>query len=128
MLGIVTVFHVVQHGEKERLPGDPRLTDLGRWQAVRTAVWRAGERFSGLSADWQEGRGRVWHAPTAGVTVNLLRTLAGDRALPARLLDKGIPPCAITTLDDEVITGIASVSHLQLKPGAGRRGHHAPLR
>ncbi|MCO5972341.1 histidine phosphatase family protein [Actinoallomurus soli] len=40
----MTIFYVVQHGEKERLPGDPGLTDLGRWQAERTAVWlgRAG--------------------------------------------------------------------------------------
>jgi broad specificity phosphatase PhoE len=40
----VTVFYVVQHGEKERLPGDPGLTELGRGQAERTALWlsRAG--------------------------------------------------------------------------------------
>lgn len=30
---------VVQHGEKERLPGDPGLTALGRRQAEATAAW-----------------------------------------------------------------------------------------
>jgi hypothetical protein len=52
------------------------------------------------------------------VTVDLLRTLAGVRALPAQLLDEGMPPCAITTLEDEVIMDIASVSHLDLQHGA----------
>lgn len=32
---------IVQHGEKERLPGDPGLTDLGRQQALATAEWLA---------------------------------------------------------------------------------------
>lgn len=30
---------IVQHGEKERLPGDPGLTSLGRRQAATTATW-----------------------------------------------------------------------------------------
>src|SRR4029453_1806778 len=30
---------VVQHGEKERRPGDPGLTSRGRDQARRTATW-----------------------------------------------------------------------------------------
>jgi broad specificity phosphatase PhoE len=35
---------IVQHGEKERQPGDPGLTDLGRRQAGTTADWlRANE-------------------------------------------------------------------------------------
>ena len=32
----VTIVYVVQHGDKERLPGDPGLTALGRQQATRT--------------------------------------------------------------------------------------------
>jgi broad specificity phosphatase PhoE len=32
---------VVQHGEKERLPGDPGLTKVGRAQAEATATWLA---------------------------------------------------------------------------------------
>jgi hypothetical protein len=35
--GVVTLFYVVQHGEKESRPGDPGLTDLGCRQASGTA-------------------------------------------------------------------------------------------
>jgi broad specificity phosphatase PhoE len=35
----VTLFYVVQHGEKESRPGDPGLTDLGCRQASGTASW-----------------------------------------------------------------------------------------
>lgn len=44
---------VVQHGEKERQPGDPGLTPVGRTQAQRTAQWLV-ERFS---------IGGVWCSP-----------------------------------------------------------------
>src|ERR1700750_3232189 len=37
--GVVTLFYVVQHGEKESRPGDPGLTDLGCRQASGTASW-----------------------------------------------------------------------------------------
>jgi broad specificity phosphatase PhoE len=33
---------LVQHGDKERLPGDPGLTELGRGQAAVTAPWLQG--------------------------------------------------------------------------------------
>jgi len=39
---------VVQHGEKERQPGDPGLTALGRAQAERTAAWLAAKRVDEL--------------------------------------------------------------------------------
>ena len=35
----MTVIYLVQHGEKERVPGDPGLTALGREQAAITASW-----------------------------------------------------------------------------------------
>jgi broad specificity phosphatase PhoE len=35
----VTLVYLVQHGEKERSPGDPGLTELGRLQAERTGQW-----------------------------------------------------------------------------------------
>ena len=35
----MTTIYVVQHGDKERLPGDPGLTELGRRQAAVTARW-----------------------------------------------------------------------------------------
>jgi broad specificity phosphatase PhoE len=43
----VTTSYIVQHGEKAPHPGDPGLTELGRWQAARTAEWL---RTAGLVA------------------------------------------------------------------------------
>ena len=37
-----TSVFIVQHGEKERLPGDPGLTAAGRSQAAFTAAYLAG--------------------------------------------------------------------------------------
>ena len=48
-----------------------------------------------------------------GVTIELLRNLLGDDALPPGLLATGIPPCAITTLDNLNPVMIASTSHLR---------------
>jgi len=38
----VTLAYLVQHGEKEPLPGDPGLTQLGRHQAMCTGRWLRG--------------------------------------------------------------------------------------
>lgn len=35
----MTTIYLVQHGDKERLPGDPGLTELGKHQAAVTARW-----------------------------------------------------------------------------------------
>jgi hypothetical protein len=51
-------------------------------------------------------------SPMAGVTTDLLRNLLTDQALPAGLLGAGIPPCAITTIDDLTVMTIAAVEHL----------------
>ena len=38
----MTRIYLVQHGDKERAPGDPGLTELGRRQAQVTARWLQG--------------------------------------------------------------------------------------
>ncbi len=169
----MALVYLVQHGDKEPLPGDPGLTAWGRRQAAVTGRWlrgaglqalyssplrrarqtadciaaatglavqldgRLGERanwdgsvpFGDFLADWARSTrdpdfvprggessrqaadrlgaflaglparpspvGAVTHG---GVTTDLLRTLLTDQALPAGLLDAGIPPCAITTI------------------------------
>ena len=50
----------------------------------------------------------------AGVTVDLLRDLLAEDedALPAHLLTAGIPPGAITAIDNLTVVTIASTSHL----------------
>jgi broad specificity phosphatase PhoE len=184
---LVTTIYLVQHGDKERLPGDPGLTELGRRQAEVTARWlretglqavyssqlrraretaepvgqatglavqvdsRLRERlnwdgtqaFDAFLAEWDRstedrdlvlgngessrsagerlrlflaglsgGSSRVAVVSHGGVTVDLLRNLLGNDGLPARLMADGIPPCAITTLDDLHVVGIAATGHL----------------
>ena len=186
----MTRIYLVQHGDKERLPGDPGLNELGRRQAADTARWlrqaglhalytsplrraretaepigritglvaavdsRLRERlnwdgaqtFDAFLADWDRsakdrdlvlgnvgngessrsagerlraflaglsgGGGQVAVVTHGGVTLDLLRTLLGDDGLPAGLLETGIPPCAITTLDDLHVLVMAATGHL----------------
>jgi broad specificity phosphatase PhoE len=99
---LVTLIYLVQHGDKERVAGDPGLTALGARQAAVTASH-------------------------GGATTDLLRTLLGDDALSPQLLDQGIPACAITTLDDLGVAAIASTAHLtEGRSWAERAGPHPP--
>ncbi|MFF3561181.1 histidine phosphatase family protein [Streptomyces sp. NPDC002574] len=183
----MTVFHLVQHAEKERTPGDPGLTGAGRLQAARTADrlhhagvravfssplrraretaafiahrtglpvqedvrlrerinrdasrsaedflrdWAAtvedrdflpasgdssraaAERLRACLADLAGTPGPVALVTHGGVTVDLLRTLLGDAAVPAALMRDGVPPCAITTLDGLSVVTVAATAHL----------------
>ena len=183
----MTLVYLVQHSDRERLPGDPGLTATGRHQADLTAHWlrnrglralyssplrraqetadiiaavtglpvqpdaRLRERvnwdgnwsYEDFLADWaratrdrdfvphggessrQAGNrlyafvarlpagltpaGVVTHG---GVTTDLLRNLLPDQQLPAGRLETGIPPCAITTLEDLTAVSIAATWHL----------------
>jgi broad specificity phosphatase PhoE len=187
----MTVVYLVQHGEKESLPGDPGLTARGRQQATRTGRWlrergvqtlrtsplrraretagciaavtgltaqpdarlrerlnwdgtmpleaflalwarmrhdrdfapgneessrQAGARLQAFLAGLPSTPGPVAAVTHGGITTDLLCNLLGDDALPSRLLDAGIPPCAITAVDDLNVVMIASVGHLSLPP------------
>ncbi len=187
IIALVALIYVVQHGDKERLAGDPGLTELGRGQASDTARWLRGaglqalfssplrraretaaaiaaaaglpvqvdsrlrerlnwdgeQTFDSFLADWDRstkdrdftlsngessrsagermreflaglsgGPGPVAAVSHGGVTTDLLRTLLGDEALPPRLLAEGIPPCAVTTVDDLHVVAIACTRHL----------------
>ena len=182
----MTVVYLVQHGDKERLPGDPGLTALAaaggthRRAAGRPRVralwsspmrraretadciaavtglavqpdarlrerlnWDGGMPFDDFLALWartahdrdlvpeggQSSRqaaarllafaaglsglpGPVAAVTHGGITTELLRGLPGDDALRPGVLDKGVPPCAVTAIDDLNPVMIASVSHL----------------
>jgi broad specificity phosphatase PhoE len=47
-----------------------------------------------------------------GITTDLLRNLLDEDSLPPQLLVTGIPPCAVTTIDDLTVVMIASTAHL----------------
>ncbi|MDN3242021.1 histidine phosphatase family protein [Glycomyces tritici] len=195
------IVYIVQHGEKERVPGDPGLTARGREQAALAAEWlrdralpdgglravyaspllrarqtaeavatvtglpvridaRVAERmnwdgsvpFERFAEDWartsadrdfvpavgdssrasgarfaaflqeREGEdGSVAVACHGGVTVDLLRTLVGDAALPEALLSDGVPSGAITIIDGLRPVAIAETGHL-----AGLETGHRP--
>ncbi|MDX3073948.1 histidine phosphatase family protein [Streptomyces sp. NPDC088354] len=197
----MTVFHPVQHAEKERLPGDPGLTGAGRLQAARTAdrlhhagvrallsspLRRARETAAAIAdrtglpvqedsrlrerINWDSSRSAEdflsdWAAtvedrdflpacgdssraaaerlraclvvlagtpgPVAlvahgGVTVDLLRTVIGDAAVPAALMRDGLPSCAITALDGLSVVAVAATAHLTA--GRARSSHSLPQR
>jgi broad specificity phosphatase PhoE len=190
----MTVAYLIQHGEKESLPGDPGLTAMGRQQARRTGRWLRGlgvhtlctspmrraretaeciatvtgltaqpdarlrerlnwdgsmpfEAFLALWARTRQDRdfapgdeessrqagarlqaflaglagtpGPVAAVTHGGITTDLLCNLLGDDALPPHL-DAGIPPCAVTAIDDLNVVMIASTAHLScaLPPAA----------
>jgi broad specificity phosphatase PhoE len=183
----MALVYLIQHGDKQRLPGDPGLTATGRHQAALTGRWlrnaglralytsplrraretadliaaatglpaqldiRLGERMNwdgtcsleDFLAEWahatrdrdfvphggessrQAGErlyafvaappgtlvpvGAVTHG---GVTTDLLRNLRADHELPAGLLEAGIPPCAVTTIEGLNVVSIGATGHL----------------
>ena len=72
----------------------------------------AAERLRGCLLDLAQEPGPLAVVTHGGVTVDLLRTLLGDDAVPAQLREQGVPGCAVTTLETLSVVGIASVSHL----------------
>ncbi|MGH3173446.1 MAG: histidine phosphatase family protein [Streptosporangiaceae bacterium] len=79
-------------------------------ESSRQAGMRLQEFLSGLA----DTPGPVAAVTHGGVTVDLLRTLLGDDAVPAAVLAAGIPPCAVTAVDGLTVVMIASVSHLPI--------------
>ncbi len=82
---------------------------LGNGESSRLA----GERMRAFLTGPSGEAGPVAAVSHGGATTDLLRTLLGDDALPPRLLEEGVPSCAITTLDDLRVVAIASTRHLR---------------
>lgn len=190
----MALAYLVQHGEKEPLPGDPGLTPTGRQQARGTGRWlhgcgvhalysspmrraretadciasvtglairpdarlterlnwdgaqpfeafltlwartasdrdlvppgggssrQAGARLQAFLAGLPGAHGPVAAVTHGGITTELLRNLLDDDALPPHLLAAGIPPCAVTMIDNLTVVTIASTVHLSYPcPGA----------
>jgi broad specificity phosphatase PhoE len=93
----VTLVYLVQHGEKEPLPGDPGLTRRGQEQARL-----AGRRLRGL------GISALYSSPMRRAR----ETAEGiaDAVPLAQVMAAGIPPCAVTAVDDPAVVMIASPS------------------
>lgn len=114
--GAVTIFYVVQHGEKERLPGDPGLTDLGRWQADRTAMWlRQAEVMSVFSSPMRRAR------ETADLIASVINTpVREDTRLRERMNWDGSQP-----FDEFLTEWAASVRDRDFVPQAGDSSRQA---
>jgi broad specificity phosphatase PhoE len=93
----VTLVYLVQHGEKEPLPGDPGLTRRGQEQGRL-----AGRRLRGL------GISALYSSPMRRAR----ETAEGiaDAVPLAQVMAAGIPPCAVTAVDDPAVVMIASPS------------------
>jgi broad specificity phosphatase PhoE len=68
---------------------------------------QAGNRLRAFVATLPAGLTPAGVVTHGGITTDLLRNL-----LPAGLLETGIPPCAITTLEDLTAVSIAATGHL----------------
>jgi broad specificity phosphatase PhoE len=73
---------------------------------------QAGTRLQAFLAGLRGTPGPAAAVTHGGITTDLLRSLLGDDAVPPQILDAGIPPCAITAIDDLNIVTVASISHL----------------
>ncbi len=73
---------------------------------------QAGQRLRSFLLDLAAEPGPVAATSHGGVTADLLRTLLGEGGLPSWLVDKGVPPGAITTFRNLDVVEIASVAHL----------------
>jgi probable phosphoglycerate mutase len=72
----------------------------------------AGQRLLAYLEEFRDSPIRVAAATHGGVTIDLLRTLPGDSAVPPALLHDGVPPGTVTTVDGTRVIAIADVSHL----------------
>jgi broad specificity phosphatase PhoE/RimJ/RimL family protein N-acetyltransferase len=84
----VTTVYLVQHGEKQRLPGDPGLTEVGRQQAATVAEWLGGR---GLRALYTSPLRRARQTADA-ISVATGLTATVDDRLRERLNWDGIQP------------------------------------
>jgi broad specificity phosphatase PhoE len=73
---------------------------------------QAAARMLAFVQEQLDAPGAVAAVTHGGVTVDLLRTLLGDDALPAALMHHGVPACAVTILDRSGPVDIARTDHL----------------
>jgi broad specificity phosphatase PhoE len=84
----VTLVYLVQHGEKERFPGDPGLTGRGREQATRTGRWLASQHVMAL---WASPLRRAQQTAGHIATVTGLTVHSDTRPRERLNWDAGIP-------------------------------------
>jgi broad specificity phosphatase PhoE len=95
------------------------LADWTRTVHDRDFVPRAGESSNQTAArmltfieDHLARSGAIAAVTHGGATVDLLRTWLDDEAVPGELVERGVPPCAVTTVGPDGVVQIARTDHL----------------
>jgi broad specificity phosphatase PhoE len=85
------------------------MRDRDRVPAGEESSRQSGRRLADFLAGLPAAPGPVAVVTHGGITVDLLRNLLGEDAVPPQVLTAGIPPCAITAVDDLIVVTIASM-------------------
>src|SRR5258707_2145166 len=85
---VMPLIYLVQHGEKERIPGDPGLTSAGRRQATMAGRWLRSVGLHSLYSSpmrpaWQTAEGI---AAVTGLGIRIAARLPERLNLPSRNL------------------------------------------
>ncbi len=99
-------------GDSSRQAGARLMAFLAALPGTPAALPGTAAALPGTAADLPATPGPVAAVTHGGVTIDLLRDLLGDDALPPYLLTTGVPPGAITTISGLRVVMIASTSHL----------------
>lgn len=115
----MTLVYLVQHGEKERSPGDPGLTELGRSQAVRTGQWLG-----------SMGVRSLWTSPLrrAGETAACIASVTGLDVLPDARLRERLNWEGEMSLDAFLTLWAAGTRDRDLAPDGGESSRQAGAR
>jgi len=115
----VTLVYLVQHGEKERSPGDPGLTELGRLQAERTGQWL-----------YSMGVRSLWTSPLrrACETAACIASVTGLVVRPDARLRERLNWDGDMSFDAFLALWAASTQDRHLAPGGGESSRQAAAR
>jgi broad specificity phosphatase PhoE len=115
----VTLVYLVQHGDRERQPGDPALTELGRQQATRTGQWL---KDTGVRSLWTSPLRRARQTAEGLAAVTGLAVRSDDRLRERLNWDGDVP------LADFLAAWAATTRDRDLVPAGGDSSRQAAAR
>jgi broad specificity phosphatase PhoE len=115
----VALVYLVQHGEKRPGPGDPELTDLGRDQAARTALWLSRNKVCAVYSSPLKRAAQTAQPIAEAIGVEVLQ----DRRLAERMNWDGRQPHAEFLADWQRAT-----RERDFAPPSGDSSHRAAAR
>jgi broad specificity phosphatase PhoE len=115
----VTLVCLIQHGDKERSPGDPGLTGHGREQADRTGQWLASQDITAL---WTSPLRRAQQTADRIAAATGLRVHRDTRLAERMNWDGSIP------FDAFVALWARTTRDRDLVPAGGQSSRHAAAR